>query len=625
MKSATFATANSPRRHWSLAASALLIAQLATPASFANTAPPNKLEIERAEAQKRAEAFFNRKTKSQADKALLYLQKYRPDLAIGIYTRALIKAAKADLEKKENRLKVARLLTLIGRSFKLDENDSVANALYKMSRKYDPDDVVNKAFLLESLVPTGHFDEAKKLRDELSKLKSDDPTLLRALANYALFTEDYDACYAYLDRARQKKDDPLRYITVRLIAQCRIRQGIEDQVAALFEESAKTAESPYEQEMAYGSMALAAMKPVEAEEHFHRASKMLPDDIAWQTGRAQALCAIPNRQDESFQQAIEAVQKRRLTNRSMTQLANALQAHGQPQDADKCLERLKALKPWSWHPYLAKGRLVRCRGDNAGARKELFVAEKLNPTSGGTATEIVASYHCDGNLKEALDFCKKKLKDCPKNIQLWIKRGMIAREMKDYEDSKAAYNQALALIPAEETLNIVWKNEAAAAHAGLGTLAYIAGDKVTAAKEAREFNRLKFIPALPAWLTIMVLRPNRIKFEAASKKEAEANDRTAIADMLLETRNLKEAVAEYAKAVELNPSDVDLHSYYLNALVENNNWVEAAKEDVVLSSKLVGRAADSVAKWAKEKDKKSKDAKKDSKAASQGQNDGQGR
>jgi len=604
-----------------MAASVLLIAQMSAAASFANTTPPNKLKAERADAQKRAEAFFNRKTKSRADKAILYLQKYRPDLAIGIYTSELIKTAKTDLNKKENRLKMAHLLTLLGRSFKLDENDAVSCALYQMSGRFDPDDSVNKAFLLESLVPTGRFAEAKKLRDELIKAKSDDPTVLRALANYALFTEDYDSCYAYLDRAREKKDDPLRYITLRLLAQCRIRQGIEEQVASLFEESAKSAESPYEQEMAYGSMALSAMKPEEADEHFQRASKMLPDDIAWQTGRAQALCAIPNKQDESLQLAIDAVNKQRLTNRSMTQLANALQAHGQPQDADKCLERLKALKPWSWHPYLAKGRLVRCRGDNAGARKELFVAEKLNPTSGGTATEIVASYHCDGNLKEAMAVCKRKLGDCPKNIQLWIKRGMIAREMKDYVDSKAAYQKALELIPAEDSLNIIWKNEAAAAHAGLGTLAYIAGDKVTAAQEAREFNRLKFIPALPAWLTIMVLRPNRIKFESTSKKEVEANDRTAMADMLLETRNLTDAVAEYAKAIELNPSDVDLHSYYLNALVENNNWVEAAKEDVVLSSKLVGRAADSVAKWAKEKDKK---GKKDSKAAPQGQKNGQG-
>ncbi|MBX9948630.1 MAG: tetratricopeptide repeat protein [Candidatus Obscuribacterales bacterium] len=594
---------------------------MSTAASFANPTPPNKLEAERADAQKRAEAFFNRKTKSKADKAILYLQKYRPDLAIGIYTGELIKTAKTDLNKKENRQKMARLLTLIGRSFKLDENDAVSCALYRMSGRFDPDDLVNKSFLLESLVPTGRFAEAKKVRDELSKTKSDDPTVLRAMANYALFTEDYDSCYAYLERASEKKDDPLRYITLRVMAQCRIRQGIEEQVASLFEESAKSAESPYEQELIFGSMALSAMKPQEADEHFQRASKMLPDDVAWRTGRAQALGVIPNKHDESFQMAIDAVQKKRLTNRSMTQLANALQGNGQPQEANKCLERLKALKPWSWHPYLAKARLARCRGDNAGARKELFVAEKLNPSSGGAAIEIVTSYHCDGNLKEAMAACKRKLGDCPKNFQLWIKRGLIAREMKDYVDSKASYQKALSLIPAENSLNVIWKSEAAAAHAGLGTLAYIAGDKVTAAKEAREFNKLKFIPDLPAWLTIMVLRPNRIKFESNSKKEVEANDHTAMADMLLETRNLTDAVAEYAKAIELNPSDVDLHSYYLNALVENNNWVEAAKEDVVLSSKLVSRAADSVAKWAKGKGMKDK---KDSKAAPQGQKNGQG-
>jgi protein involved in temperature-dependent protein secretion len=112
----------------------------------------------------------------------------------------------------------------------------------------------------------------------------------------------------------------------------------------------------------------------------------------------------------------------------------------------------------------------------------------------------------------------------------------------------------------------------------------------------------------------MILRPNRLSFTSNSKKEIEALNHTAVADMLMETRQLKDVVAEYAKAVELNPSDVDLHSYYLNALVENNNWVEAAKEDVIISNKLVSRAADSVAKWAKDKN-----AKKPSKAEPQGQ------
>ena len=621
MKSATAATIVSARRRWSMAACSLMVATSTVfPASFANTLMPSKLETEREDAQKRADEFFNRKTKTEADKGLLYLDKYRPDLAIGIYARSLIKASKADLAKKENRQKVARLLTLIGRSFKQDENDMVACALYRTARKFDPDDTTNKAFLLESLIPTAQFEEAAKLSTELGAIKGDDPTILRALANQALFLENHDACNAYLDRALKVKADPLRYLTYRLIAQCRIRQGIEDQVSALFLESAKAAPSPYEQELAYGSSYLAASKPIDAEEHFQRASRMLPDDVAWQSGRAQALCLMQHRQNEAFDEAIASVQKMRLTNRSMTLLANSLQGHNQPKDADKRLARLKSLKPWSWHPYLAAGRMVRSRGDNAGARKELAEAQRINPKSGATALEIAASYQCEGNLKEAMAVCKKKNEDCPKYIQLWIKRGTLGLQMKDFVDSKASYEHALSLIPKEKSLNVVWKNEAATSHAGLGTLAYLSGDRETAIKEARQFNELKFIPLLPAWLTVMVLRPNRINFKPTnSKKETEASDRTALADMLLETRQLKECVAEYSKAVELNPSDVDLHSYYLNALVENNNWVEAAKEDVVLSSKIVGRAADSVAKWAKDKS-----AKKDTKTAPQGQKNGQG-
>lgn len=581
-------------------------------------------EAERAEVQKNAEAFFNRKTKSQADKALLYLQKYRPDLAIQVYARALIKATKKDLSKKENRQTVARILTCMGRSFKLDENEYPASLLYKTARKYDPEDVINKAFLLESLIPSAQFEEATKVKKELDALKTEDPTVLRALANQALFQEDYDACEAYLARAVKAKNDPFKYVTYRSIAQCRIRQGIGKDVPELFKQSAEAAESPYEKELAYGSTALASAKAADADEHFQRASRMLPDDIAWQSGRAQALCLMPEKQKESFEQGLQAIQKKRLTNRSMTLMANALNAHGQPKDADACIDRLMAMKPWSWHPYLAKGRMIRVRGDNVGARKVLEKALALNPKSGGTSMEIVAAYHCEGKNVEALTVAKKKLVDCPRFPQLWIKRGSIGVALKDYADAKMSFDKALKLMPPADTLNVVWKNEAAACHSGLGTIAFSEGDRETAVKEARLFNEYKFVPDLPGWLKLINIRPGRVSFDVKSKKEKEAAEHTVLADMLLEYRLLNDCVAEYAKAVELNPSDVDLHSYYLNALVENNNWIEAAKEDVVLASKIVGRASDSVAKLATNKDAK-KDAKKEAKTEIQEQKDGQGR
>ncbi len=290
------------------------------------------------------------------------------------------------------------------------------------------------------MVSTSQFAEAEKLSKELDQVKDPSPTVLRALANRTLFIEDYDACNAYLDRALNAKNDPLKYVTLRSMAQCRIRQGIEKQVADLFHESGTAAESPYEQELAFGSSALSASKHAEAEEHYLRASHMLPDDVAWQSGLAQALGGNPNRQNDVFDAAIAVVQKRRLTNRSMTLLANALQGHKQPVDADKCLARLKSLKPWSWHPYLATGRMVRSRGDNPGARKELAIAQRLNPKSGATALEIVASYQCEGNLREAIAICRTKLVDCPKYTQLWIKRGSLALALKDFAESRPHTN-----------------------------------------------------------------------------------------------------------------------------------------------------------------------------------------
>ena len=56
--------------------------------------------------------------------------------------------------------------------------------------------------------------------------------------------------------------------------------------------------------------------------------------------------------------------------------------------------------------------------------------------------------------------------------------------------------------------------------------------------------------------------------------------------MLREAR-LNDCIAEYRKAEALKSDDIDLHSYLLNALDEKGDWLESAKEDVVLSSKLV--------------------------------------
>lgn len=574
-------------------------AAIAKPVPGVNTSPAQPDD----EIVQKARAYYARKTKSRAEKGLLYLQQYRPDQAIRTYIPALIALSKKDLSKQENAVRLAALLTTIGRAFKSDENDRAACTFYEMARKYDPDAVVNKAYLLESLVQTAQLARADKLAEELLKLKKDNGSVLRALAVRDNLLENYDGCVKYLERALALEDDPLKHVTARVLAQARIRRGIQAGVPELFEQSASTTDNPYDSEIHFGMSDVAANKPTQALDHFSRAGKILPDDPAWLNGKTQVSSTLPGGADEAFNDAILAVSKGRFTTRSMIVLSNALNARGQKADADKCLDRLEKIKPWSWQPPFYKARMQRTRGDYDAARANLVRAAKINPRSSSIFQETVQTYQLEGKNKEALDLLKKYIANYPRTISLWTKRGTLAILLKDFDDAYMSFSQALKLLPPVSQLNIVLQNETAITHAGLGTVAYHRNKREEAIAEAKLFNQYKFVPKLPGYLSLIVIRPAHLKFEATSKKERQATELVALADMLFEMRQLQPAVDEYKKAVELNNNDVDTHSFYLNALVDNNNWVEAAKEEIELSSKMVGRAAETAARFTKPKNK----------------------
>ena len=65
--------------------------------------------------------------------------------------------------------------------------------------------------------------------------------------------------------------------------------------------------------------------------------------------------------------------------------------------------------------------------------------------------------------------------------------------------------------------------------------------------------------------------------------------------MLMETRQLPDAIKEYELALAADPASVDIHTYLLNALSENNQWFRAAQEDMNLSNKLLMRIPSKVA------------------------------
>ena len=78
--------------------------------------------------------------------------------------------------------------------------------------------------------------------------------------------------------------------------------------------------------------------------------------------------------------------------------------------------------------------------------------------------------------------------------------------------------------------------------------------------------------------------------------------RAALGDMLLELNDLSASEKEYRKAIEFLPDNRDLHGYLLHVLTQKGDWGEAAKENLVLSSKIVNGIPRQVSGWGSKKD-----------------------
>jgi hypothetical protein len=87
------------------------------------------------------------------------------------------------------------------------------------------------------------------------------------------------------------------------------------------------------------------------------------------------------------------------------------------------------------------------------------------------------------------------------------------------------------------------------------------------------------------------MRPARLPEKVTMRKETEIRECVFLADALFECKDYKDSAAEYRKAIRIDGTDADLHSYLLNSLTESGDWAAAAGEDFHLSDSLVRKGA----------------------------------
>lgn len=536
------------------------------------------------------------------------IERYRPDLAIKAFVPVYISLAKRPLNNETNRKLTAQYMALLGRAFNFDESETAAYKLYAMALRLDPDNPSIKAFLLDAANQTGKWDVSARLEKEIQPFAGKNQTVAKSLAANRMRIYDFDGARKILDGAR-KAGLKLDHYAERLYLQSLLRQGFAKGAAAHYKKAIVATDNPYVKKLYEGSASLLLQKREKALLSFREAGKILPDDPSWHSSVGTVTGLESHSGEDALAELEKAVELLRFNSRSMSQLHTALVARGMKKEAERCVEHFNKVKPWAWDDHFMRARAYKQEGDFQKARDEWQKVLAVNPESGAAYMEICKSYKAEKNLEKALSAARKGSSVLPLHVQLVVKRAKLAEQLGLWDEAIIAAKEILRLVPKPmDELNVIAKVDVSQAHETLGVYAFRRNERAEAVRQAISYNKFKFVPDLPAHLSMIKIRPGHLDFDNVSDQERRLLEHVALADMLLEARMLKESIAEYKKAIEINADNVDLHSYLLNVLVEHGDWLGAAREDLELSNRIIGRAAKDAGKLTAPKKKEEKPA-----------------
>lgn len=527
------------------------------------------------------------------------LDDFQPSKAISNFSRAFLSVKSAPNSSK------SKIFLLIGRSFQYDENERAAAQAFSIAHALNPADQVATAYLAHSLSRCGHRPDAQPYYQWLKAQKDKTRTTLEILALEAAKTADIESAKKYMEVALAQpggQEDPyLHYIYAKFLS----KTGETEKSRVQFGEAAAKMPSPYIKTLLLATLQRIAANADKQIELLKEAGKFKPNEPGWHYELADCYAARGDKRAavDQYNLALQGRFSGRACARAITFLRNEHRYKEALQISNELIKR----KPWSSDAHQTLASIYFAQKEYEKADREARLAIQLDRYNETAYVELGRQCVEQKKLEEARQVYKQGLANSPKSLALLRRLGDLESKLNNEAAARQCYLKIIAQVPDLNNVNVIFQNEYAVAQAKLGSCYYAGNERDKALKAAKLFNRFKFVPKLPPLLTLLHLRPGRLE-EGKTATEQDYNSHILLADMLREGGRLDDCIAEYRKAEAINDDDVDLHSYLLNALDEKGDMLEAARENVILSSKLVNRMPAQVKKFATGKDSQQKPA-----------------
>ncbi|CAN5141417.1 hypothetical protein BH10CYA1_BH10CYA1_37820 [soil metagenome] len=557
-----------------------VLAKPATPSTAPNSAKSN------------ATAYGASKRTSRFEQAVEQLQNYHPDQAIISFSRALLASKSASKNFK------ATVFLMIGRAFQADENDLAAVQAMTIAHELAPNDQTITAYLADGLVRSGQRDKAAKYFNWLREQKEKSLATLEILALEAVRTSESEKAKEYLTTALKmpggKKDTHLLLLYARLLA----KMGLSTQSGAMFKQAADASSNAYLKNMAEATVQRLAGNTKKQIEFLKAAGEILPNEPNWHVELGE--CYTNEGNNSAALDQFNLAMSGRHSSRAFLRTAIFTRGEKRYQDALNAASYVSKLKPWAFEPFQSKGATYLIMKDYKNAEIELVKANSADKYVESVYTDLARCFIEQSQFDKARETYKRALVNCPGSLLVLKRLGNLEAKQGNEAAARQCYEKIVTLVPNSVDVNVLVKSELATAHAKLGSYFYKDQKFDQALESAKMFNKLKFVPPLPPLLTLIHLRPGHLEHPTTAA-EKEYDNHIMLADMLREGGRLDDCIAEYHKAEALNSDDIDLHSYLLNVLDEKGDLLESAKEDVILSSKLVNRVPAEIKKFTDQK------------------------
>jgi predicted Zn-dependent protease len=513
-----------------------------------------------------------------------YLLNLQSDQAILALTPVLIAKAR-NITNGDDKKAVALLFGLIGRGFQIDENDLAGEQCLYFACLLDPGNKVYQAIRADILARCGRVDESDQLLKNLHPQAGDKLILTSVIATKLNREMNSGPAVKMLtDAIATTRDTDNLTGGYLALARALARVGFTSQSHKYFKLASEKSNSPYLSKIYLGLAAQSLFDAREAKKDFEEAGKILPDDPTW----LNCLSGNPIlNEDEKLRIKKQASNCRRFSTDALVGYSRRLSTRNRTHEALACADQIQHMRPYAFDSHYLRAKILQSNSHTAPtAEGEYQAASKALPDAANLYCEFAQFYVETKKLDQAEQTYLAGTKRCPEAESIWSGLAILSVKQARWDNARKSAEHALTLLPAKvDQLNIVQQNEFARMHAVLGVYDYNADKIDQAFEQAKIFNQFKLLPKLPPILKVMEVRPDRLKFDPGPNQQAVRH--VALADMLYEMRQLKGAVKEYRLALKEDPDSVDTHTYLLNALWEDNQWVEAAQEDWSLSNKLV--------------------------------------